>query len=231
MTLLLVSAMPREFDGLLRLASGARKLDWPLHWARSAHLAGARLLMAANGAGAARAAGAVAAACRATRPDAVVSYGFCGALDPALRPGDIFVATAVDGSGTCFPAARPQPPRSHASGVLATVGRVAGTLEEKAALRRAGAAAVDMEAAGVAAEAARLALPFYCVRSVTDVAYEVFAIDFNSVLRPDGHFDTMCLLRSAALQPLTVLPELLRLRGRCRVAALNLGEFFAGCRF
>ncbi len=223
MTLLLVAAMAREFDGLPR----GRKLDWPLHWARSADLAGTRLFMVANGAGAGRAAKAAAAACYAVRPDAVVSFGFCGALDPALRPGEIFVATAVDG----FPAAQPAASGPHASGVLVTIERVAGTVEEKAALRQAGAAAVDMEAAGVAGEAERLGLPFFCVRSVTDLAYEAFTIDFNSVIRPDGHFDTMYLLRRAVLQPVSVLPELLRLRGRCGVAARNLGEFIAGCRF
>ena len=223
MTLLLVAAMAREFGGLPR----GRKLDWPVHWARSADLGGRRLFMVANGAGAGHAAKAVAAGCHAVRPDAVVSFGFCGALDPALRPGEIFVATAVNG----FQAEQPSASCPHASGVLVTVGRVAGTLEEKAALRREGAAAVDMEAAGVAEEAGRVGVPFFCVRSVTDVAYEAFTIDFNSVIRPDGHFDTMYLLRRAVLQPVSVLPELLRLRGRCGVAARNLGEFIAGCRF
>ncbi len=231
MTLLLVAAMPREFDGLLRLASGVRKLAWPLDWARSADLAGARFLMAANGAGAARASEAVAAACRAERPDAVVSYGFCGALDPELRPGEVFVATEVQGPDGRFTAARPCASGPHASGPLASIGRVAQTSAEKAALYRTGAAAVDMEAAGVAAEAARQSLPFFCVRSVTDAASESFSVDFNSVMRPDGHLDTMYLLRSVVLRPLAVLPELIRLRGRCRVAALNLGEFIAGCRF
>ncbi len=214
MTLLLVAAMHREFDGLRR-----RRPD------------GVRLVMAANGTGAARAAKAVAAACQGVRPDAVISYGFCGALDPALGPGDIFVATAVEGAAGRFAASLPRAPRPHAAGLLVTIGRVAQTSAEKDELRRSGAAAVDMEAAGVAAEAARLSLPFFCVRAVTDLAYESFTIDFNSVIRPDGHFDTMYLLRSAALRPLTVLPELLRLRGRCRVAARNLGEFIAGCRF
>jgi adenosylhomocysteine nucleosidase len=220
MTLLLVAAIAREFGGLPR----GRKLDWPVHWARVADLGGTRLLMVANGVGAARAASAVAAA---ARPDAVVSFGFCGALDPALRPGQIFVATAVNG----FPAAQPAASAPYASGVLVTVERVAGTVKEKAALREAGAAAVDMEAAGVAEEAARLGLPFFCVRSVTDLAYEAFTTDFNSVIRADGHFDTMYLLRRAVLQPVSVLPELLRLRGRCGVAARNLGDFIAGCRF
>ncbi len=223
MTLLLVAAMAREFGGLPR----GKRLAWPVDWARAAEVGATRLIMVANGAGAGRAANAVAAACEAARPDAVVSFGFCGALDPALRAGEVFVATAVNE----FPAARPAHCPPHASGALATIERVAGTLKEKAALRESGAAAVDMEAAGVAREARRLGLPFFCVRSVTDLAYEAFTVDFNSVIRPDGHFDTMYLLRRAVLQPVSVLPELLRLRGRCGVAARNLGEFIAGCRF
>ena len=76
-----------------------------------------------------------------------------------------------------------------------------------------------------------LGLPFFCVRAVTDLADETFANDFNAALREDGHFDTMQILRSAMLRPVARLPELVRLRKRCGIAARTLGEFLADCRF
>jgi len=83
----------------------------------------------------------------------------------------------------------------------------------------------------VAARAEARGLPFYCVRAVTDLAGEDMANDFNMALRPDGHFDTMLILRGTLRHPLVRLPELLRLRNRCARAACVLGEFIADCRF
>jgi hypothetical protein len=88
-----------------------------------------------------------------------------------------------------------------------------------------------MEAAGVAMKALEFGVPFYCVRSVTDLAGESLAFDFNAVLRPDGRFDTMQIIAASCRRPRSLLPELLRLRRRCQTAAHTLGEFLADCRF
>jgi len=93
--ILLVAAEPREFDGLLRFCSDVRKPGWPVYWARFGESGGRQLWMVANGAGAAHAGKAVEVAYPACLPDAIVSMGFCGALDPALSIGDVFVAKAV----------------------------------------------------------------------------------------------------------------------------------------
>jgi hypothetical protein len=130
-----------------------------------------------------------------------------------------------------YPAGLPHNSRPHRIGPIACSDRVAQTAAEKSALHDSGAIAVEMEAAGVAERAAARNLPFYCVKAVTDLAGEDMANDFNSALRPDGHFATMVILRSSLRQPLTRIPELLRLRKRCARAALLLGEFIADCRF
>jgi adenosylhomocysteine nucleosidase len=180
--------------------------------------------MLANCAGGRRAAQAVDAARQAT---AIVNIGFCGGLDPALRIGDIFVATSIGGVGV----GSPQSSSPYASGDLASLDHVAQTAAEKQKLRARGASVVEMEAAGVHERAQALGVPFFCVRSVTDLAGETFANDFNAALREDGHFGTMQILRSAMLRPVARLPELVRLRKRCAIAAQNLGEFIANCRF
>jgi adenosylhomocysteine nucleosidase len=228
---LLVAAEAREFAGLVPLCSGARKVDWPVHWARYGESNGRKLWMVANGAGAAHAARAVEVACPACRPEVIVSMGFCGGLDPALQIGDVFGATAVQAAGLRFPACLPASDIPHATGVLASIDHVAQTAAEKRTLRASGASAVEMEAAGVAQQAIEYGIPLFCVRAVTDRAGESFVIDFNRALRSDGHFDTIGILASAMRNPGTAFPELMRLRKYCNVATRTLGGFIVGCRF
>jgi adenosylhomocysteine nucleosidase len=225
--ILLVAAEPREFDGLLPLCTGVRKLDWPVDWARFGESTGRQFWMVANGAGASRAGRAVDIACPECQPEAVVSMGFCGALDPALNIGDIFVATGPAG----FQSGLIQTDSPHTLGVLASIDHVAQTADEKASLRSSGASAVEMEAAGVAGRAAAYGIPFYCVKSVTDLANQSFVTDFNRALLSSGHFGTIRILASALTRPGKALPELFRLRNSCRIATRKLGEFIAGCRF
>jgi len=192
---------------------------------------GREVVLAANGAGAARAATAVEAAQAAGNLDSICSMGFCGALEDDMRIGDIFVAERVQADGVEYAAAKPETVRPHYTGVLASINHVAQTADEKASLRRRGASAVEMEAAGVAATAAGFGLPFYCVRSVTDLAGESFQLDLNAALRSDGKFATMQLIAASCRRPLTLLPELLRLGSRSYTAARTLGEFLADCGF
>jgi adenosylhomocysteine nucleosidase len=222
--LIFVAAEPREYVGLLTHCIEVKSIDLPVNWARQAELNGTTILMIANGAGAGQAAKAVDAAPEA---HAIVSTGFCGALDPNLHIGDIFVATEIEN----LPVRLPETSRRYARGTLASIDHVAQTALEKSKLRATGAAAVEMEAAGVARRADARGLPFFCVRSVTDLAGETFANDLNAALRPNGQFDTMQILRSAIRHPLARLPELMRLRQRCEIAARSLGAFLADCRF
>jgi nucleoside phosphorylase len=227
--LLFVAAEAREFAGLLPHCCDIKSLALPVNWAREAILNETLILMIANGAGASQAAKAVDAA-----PDAhaIVSTGFCGALDPNLHIGDIFVASEIVASEIQnLPVRLPETSHRYARGTLASIDHVAQTALEKSKLRATGAAAVEMEAAGVVARAEARGLPFFCVRSVTDLTGETFANDLNAALRPNGQFDTMQILRSAIRHPLARLPELMRLRQRCEIAARNLGAFLADCRF
>ena len=222
--LLFVAADAMEFAGLTKYCADVTPAALPVKWARTAGLNGAKILMIANGAGPQLAARAVDAAPGA---DAVISTGFCGALDSAFGIGDIFVANSIQSR----PVLQPQSGRPHATGRLESLDHVAQTASEKRHLRAIGASAVEMEAAGVFGRAQARGLPFFCVRSVTDLAEETFANDFNAALRADGHFDTIRLLRSAMRRPFLRLPELVRLRKRCAIAARTLGEFLADCRF
>ena len=120
----------------------------------------------------------------AGRPDALIMAGFCGAADPALRTGDLHIASAFQRAGrpdgiaaaagwsTRIAAAARQSGVHAVTGPSATVGGIANPQVKAAARRDTGAASVNMEdywAAGVAAAAG---VPFASVRAVLDTAIE-----------------------------------------------------------
>lgn len=231
MRLIFVASDPMEFRGIAARTEERRKSRIGVDWALTAKLRGNLVLLAANGVGWKRAAAAVDAAHSVFPADAVISTGFCGALDPQLAIGDAVVATCVVGPERRYPALPIQASRPAASGLVISTDHVVRTADEKRALRAEGGSAVEMEAAGVAIRAQALGLHFSCVRAVTDLATENMANDFNAVLRPDGHFDTIGIFRHLLNRPFARLPELIRLRQNCVRAARSLGDFFADCRF
>jgi adenosylhomocysteine nucleosidase len=232
-TILLLAAERFELSGMLSLLFQPRRLPWPLPFAGEAELRGRRWLMVAGGPGPHLAVAAAECAARRVAIDRVVSTGFCGGLDPALQVGDIFVASRVIGLDreVEFPAYTPSSSRRHTVGTLASVDRVVGSAREKRSLRESGAAAVEMEAAGLAAWAAGTDRPFYCVRAVTDQAEEDFVIDLNSARDANGRFRRVAILRSALLQPFRGIPELVGWMRRGRMCARALGDFLGDCEF
>jgi adenosylhomocysteine nucleosidase len=232
MKLLLVASDLMEFRGLLRRVAWVRSRSLPAdRWSRAGAYGNHQLFLTANGAGAHRAAAAVDAALVSFHPDAILSIGFCGALDPSLDIADIVVGTSIFAGGRTFAGQTPAAAAPHHLGPICSIDHAAQTAEEKCRLHSTGAIAVEMEAAGVAGRAQALGLPFFCIKTVTDLAGENMANDFNAALRSDGHFDTIRILASSLRRPWVRLPELFRLRVRCARAARSLGDFIAGCRF
>jgi nucleoside phosphorylase len=232
MRILLVAAEAMEFEGVLARAEGMERASLTADWARSCRIGGHEALLVANGAGRQRAAAAADAGIAAWRPEAVVSTGFCGALDEGLDVADLVVGTEIIGCNASVIRGRACPaPTGAAAGKIWSGDRIVRTAEEKTKLRATGAIAVEMEAAGVAERTLGCGLRFYCIRAVTDLAGESLANDFGAALRSDGHFDTISILTGALHHPITRVSELFRLRSRCKRAARSLGDFFAVCGF
>jgi adenosylhomocysteine nucleosidase len=224
---LFVAADPRECAPWVSQWSGVKSLPLGVHWARAGKWRGRDMVAIANGAGWARAAAAV----RAVKtPGAVYNIGFCGALDPALEIGDIFVATEVWSEGLSMGVRLPVGSEAR-RGVLVSAPRIAQTAAEKKKLRDSGAMVVEMEAAGAACASEESGVPFYCVRAVSDLALEDFANDFNKFLMPDGRFNVLRLIMGAMGSPAARFGELLRLSRRTALASKNLGEFLANCSY
>ncbi|HEY7392217.1 MAG TPA: hypothetical protein VH640_27110 [Bryobacteraceae bacterium] len=237
MKLLFVASAPMEYSGMLKRMK-MRFSGWQAKapaqrvlWARSGQMNGHEVLFIASGSGSHRAAAAVDAAAAVFQPNAIVSTGFCGAVDPELEIGQVVIGTSVTAADRSYAARQFSGRPACARGVVATVDHVVQTAAEKKKLREQGAMIVEMEAGGVAFRAEALGLPLYCARAVTDLASEDMANDFNAALRDDGQFATMRIFRHALGRPAIRFPELLRLRGNCIQAANTLGDFFAHCEF
>ncbi|QEL15257.1 Futalosine hydrolase [Limnoglobus roseus] len=100
----------------------------------------------------------------------VISAGFCGALNPALKVGDVLTC-ALNGDAVAAPALRSESPALPRNGRLLTVPHLVATPHEKRELRdRTAADVVDMEAAAVADVCASRGLSFLAVKAVSDTA-------------------------------------------------------------
>ena len=233
-----VAAEAREFLGLLRNAERVSKLNWPLDFARIAWLNGRAAVLVANGPGPKLAGQAVEIVRRRQELNGLVSTGFCGALDPALKPSDIFVGTQILSRGPEGAPMQSLAPargsvhtgRSFHTGTILSMDRVAFTTAEKAELRKTGAGVIEMEAAAVEQKACEYDLPFYCIRVVTDTADENLPLDFNRMRDANGRFSRTRILAAAFRSP-AVFPKLINLNKRCKDAAQALGDFIADTRF
>jgi len=238
MSILFVAAEAAELKPLAGHLENLRKLNWPIDYAYEGIAGGRRFLLAANGAGSKLAMQATEIAIRAissadlssSHLEAVVSTGFCGGLDPALKVGDIVSAQEVFdfSGGEHYPCVEllADTPR----GIVLSQDRIANDAAEKQVLfAKTGACAVEMEAAGVAARSKRAGLPFYCIKVISDVATESFALDLNRMRTTDGRVARGKIIVHALMRP-NLLPGLFRLKRRTDEVARVLGEFLVSCR-
>jgi purine-nucleoside phosphorylase len=129
------------------------------------------------------------------RPELLLSVGFAGALDAALKVGEIFspsrVIDATDGSSVEIAAGR---------GVLVSALTTAD-LEQKAKLAESYAAqAVDMEAAAVARGAQARGVRFMAVKAISDESS--FAMPpLDRFVDRDGHFCQTAFAASLGARP------------------------------
>ncbi len=113
--------------------------------------------------------------------DLLVSAGFCGGLDPSLKPGDLILATEIIHRGRTVLIAPALLKRAQVAldrggvtyrpGPIVTVPRVIDTRADKASLHAdTGAVGVEMEAGVLATWAQTRKIPFLAVKSVLDPA-------------------------------------------------------------
>jgi adenosylhomocysteine nucleosidase len=172
---------------------------------------------------------AAAAKLAAEGAQALVSFGLCGGLDPALRAGDLVLAEAVivapgELIETDAPRRTALAARASAAGLRVAGGaligqdRQIGRAEDKAALYgSSGARAVDMESAGVARAAEAAGVAFLVVRALADPAGRNLPRAALDAAAPDGRLRLFKVLTTMYLRPWES-PALVRLAYETRLA-------------
>lgn len=216
----MVAAEAREFSGILKRWGPASTLKWEgARFAKEVARDGDRWWFVANGPGPRS----IEKVLRQKMDvNGIMNTGFCGALDPSLRVGDIVVWG--DAPAGCR--------GKYSTGAVSSADRVVVTVSEKRALwEKTGAIAAEMEAGAVKKIAEHWGVPFYCVRAVSDTANEDMPLDFNLYRDSAGCFSLPRIAFAAMSRPFTRIPALRRLEANCNVASESLGAFFADCRF
>jgi len=138
-----------------------------------------------------------------TRPDCLISSGFAGGLDPALRAGDVIVATNFSDGVLLSKTAE-----VHAvKGMLTTQLQVAETVADKAALAaETKASSVDMETGIISEFCARRGIPMLSIRGISDGAGDDLPVSFSIWFDPSTQKPRVAaLLWELALHPLKIL--------------------------
>jgi adenosylhomocysteine nucleosidase len=171
-------AVDREYDG--------RKFKFYQH---------GQTVLVCGGIGASAARRATEAVIALYHPAQVVSAGFAGALNSALRAGEVFVPARVvdahDASST---------ETGSGQGVMVSFAEIASP-EQKAKLAYAfGAQAVDMEAAAAARGALARGVSFIAVKAISDESDFVLP-EMNRYVSHDGKFRTAAFAVAMAVRP------------------------------
>ncbi len=172
-----------------------------------------------TGMGAGNAERAIRSALEVVRPGRVFTCGFAGALNPALRIGDVVFTTKVS------PTIAQQLQTAGATQVsFKCVERVLITAAEKCALRaQTDADVVEMESAVIERVCREAGVECVTLRAVSDVAQEDLPIDFNALMTPDQKLSSAKLVLAILRKPQKI-PAFLRLGKNSSFAAEKLAK-------
>jgi adenosylhomocysteine nucleosidase len=151
--------------------------------------------------------------------DSVFSIGWAGALREEFATGQAYrVSGVIDArTGDRFSVAG-----QSAECWLVTSDRVADQADKRQLAATYGAGLVDMEAAGVARQAAMRSIPFYCIKGVSD-GFSDRLPDFNRFISKSWQFQSTQFIFFALLRPWH-WPALMRLGKNSAKAAQSIAE-------
>ncbi len=169
----------------------------------------------------------------------IISFGTAGGLSPALKPGDVVVASSVVTAKSHFQthahwakSLRDVLPYACSLPVFGAEGPVLSVLEKEALWDGTGAGAVDMESRMAAEVAEHYGLPLAVLRVVIDPAHRAIPISAAVGVRDNGTTNPAAVVRSLVRRPRDI-PEIIRLADDTRRASkalhacrLALGPFF-----
>jgi adenosylhomocysteine nucleosidase len=178
-------------------------------------------------------------------PELVLTCGFTGGLNPALKLGEVVFeihsSSSRRESAQIKIGEKLEPTDVGCYDKLITAGakpvkffcadRIATTIAEKKKLRDAtGADAVEMESAAIHAVCAERGIPCAIVRVISDTANEDLPLDFNALAKPDKSLDFGKLAWATAKSP-GKIGALMELQKKTKFAAEQLAGVLAKITF
>jgi adenosylhomocysteine nucleosidase len=159
------------------------------------------------------------------QPDALLSAGVAGAIDPELQVGEVICATEIlYGPKALLPTLKIPATRS---GRLLCSDQVLVTAKEKEQAhnrpKHLRALAVEMESAGVAKVAKDLRLPWGALRAISDTAGHDLPLDFNRLRDGNGNLPIGRIILATLARP-AAIPGLLKLGSQTTKAANQMAD-------
>jgi adenosylhomocysteine nucleosidase len=228
----IVAALPIEVAPLLARFNDTRKFSAERHTVVEGYCGGKLTTLIVAGPGRKSADKGAALLLAGHRPRWLLSIGFAGALDPALKRFDVVIPSVIlepDGTRIEVGLGLPDDPggTSNRPATLATLDSIVRTAAEKAELRaKTGADVVDMETSAIARASAERGVRFLAIRIVSDTANEDLPPEVLSILGPTGGYRVGAALGAIWKRP-SSLKDLFRLRETANEAARRLGEVVA----
>ena len=228
-----VAALGIEVAPFIARLKNVRKYSGPKYAVVEGELAGKLVAVVLAGAGRARAQRGVEVLLDGHRPRWMISAGFAGGLDPALRRNDLVLANeVVNLEGRRYAIDLTVPAGSEAGGLrtgrLLTVDEIVRSAGEKAELRRRFAAdLVDMETSAAAALCGERGVHFLSVRVISDEAGTDLPPEVLAILGRSGGLRLGAALGAVWKRPASV-KDLLALRTHANEAADHLARFLLG---
>jgi adenosylhomocysteine nucleosidase len=160
----------------------------------------------------------IALALQSERPARVFTCGIAGALNPALRIGDVVFQTRDEQIAEQLRRAGAR------KGAIVCEDRVAITPEEKAALRgRTGADAVEMESACIQDACEQKRIVCATVRAISDTADDRLPLDMNKLWTGGKNLNPLKLTFAVLASPHKI-PALMRLGKHSAIATRQLAR-------
>jgi len=152
------------------------------------------------------------------RPERVITAGFAGGLNPALKCGTVVYDQDFDaGFGPDLEDLGAVPAKFHC------LRRVAITAEEKAALwRETGADVVEMESSVIRTICREFRIPSATIRVISDDATQDLPLDFNALMTSEDRINYLKLLGAVLSRPGRI-PKLIEFQQQTIGAARKLG--------
>ena len=169
-------ALPEESKDFVAKLQSVRVLKPGVLPVITGELGGRQIAICHTGVGAESCRARITAFLQEHRPAKLISSGFAGGLDPALKVGDVMIAGNFTNDTLLPKAAVPQVTK----GTMTTQPEVAEQVADKTALfSRTGANAVDMETAIIYEQCSQRGIPMVSLRGISDSAGGELPVSFS----------------------------------------------------